>query len=74
VIPELPEINSGFASCYPKFPNKIRVSGISGSGSGIPGSGFGFRVLCPALAASPAGNDKVALARSGSILGRRRMP
>jgi hypothetical protein len=49
VIPELPEINSGFASCYPKFPNKIRVLGISGSGSGIPGSGFGFRVFCPAL-------------------------
>jgi hypothetical protein len=49
VIPELPEINSGFASCYPKFPNKIRVSGISGSGSGIPGSGFGLRVFCPAL-------------------------
>jgi hypothetical protein len=36
----IPEINSGFASCYPKFPNKIRVSGISGSG--IPGSGYGF--------------------------------
>jgi hypothetical protein len=51
VIPELPEINSGFASCYPKFPNKIRVSGISGSGSGIPGSGFGLRVFCPALPA-----------------------
>lgn len=49
MIPELPEINSGFASCYPKFPNKIRVSGISGSGSGIPGSGFGLRVFCPAL-------------------------
>jgi hypothetical protein len=49
VIPELPELNSGFASCYPKFPNKIRVSGISGSGSGIPGSGFGLRVFCPAL-------------------------
>jgi hypothetical protein len=47
VIPELPELNSGFASCYPKFPNKIRVSGISGSG--IPGSGFGLRVFCPAL-------------------------
>jgi hypothetical protein len=44
VIPELPEIISGFASCYPKFPNKIRVSG-----SGIPGSGFGLRVFCPAL-------------------------
>jgi hypothetical protein len=43
VIPELHEINSGFASCYPKFPNKIRVSGISGSG-------FGLRVFCPALA------------------------
>jgi hypothetical protein len=49
VIPELPELNSGFASCYPKFPNKIRVSGISGSGSGIPGSGFGLRVFCPVL-------------------------
>jgi hypothetical protein len=49
VIPELPEINSGFASCYPKFPNKIRISGILGSGSGIPGSGFGLRVFCPAL-------------------------
>jgi hypothetical protein len=49
VIPELPRIISGFASCYPKFPNKIRVSGISGSGSGIPGSGFGLRVFCPAL-------------------------
>jgi hypothetical protein len=47
VIPELPEINSGFASCYPKFPNKIRVSGILGSG--ILGSGFGLRVFCPAL-------------------------
>jgi hypothetical protein len=49
VIPELPELNSGFASCYPKFPNKIRVSGISGSSSGISGSGFGLRVFCPAL-------------------------
>jgi hypothetical protein len=49
VIPELPEINSGFASCYPKFPNKIRVSVISGSGSGISGSGFGLRIFCPAL-------------------------
>ena len=47
MIPELPEINSGFANCYLKFPNKIRVSGISGSG--IPGSGFGLRVFCPAL-------------------------
>jgi hypothetical protein len=47
VIPELPEINSGFASCYPKFSNKIRGSGILGSG--IPGSGFGLRVFCPAL-------------------------
>jgi hypothetical protein len=28
--PELPEIDSGFASCYPKSPNKIWVSGISG--------------------------------------------
>jgi hypothetical protein len=48
-VPELPEINSGFANCYPKFRNKIRVSGISGSGSGIPGSGFELRVFCPAL-------------------------
>jgi hypothetical protein len=55
VIPELPELNSGFASCYPKFPNKIRVSGISGSG--IPGSGFGLRVFCPAL---PTGEEQVA--------------
>jgi hypothetical protein len=52
VIPELPEIISGFASCYPKFPNKIRVSGISGSGSGISGSGFGLRIFCPALVAA----------------------
>jgi hypothetical protein len=49
VIPELPKKISGFASCDPKFPNKIRVSGISGSGSGISGSGFGLRVFCPAL-------------------------
>jgi hypothetical protein len=42
VIPELSEINSGFTSCYPKFPNKIRVSGISDSSSGVPGSSFGF--------------------------------
>jgi hypothetical protein len=35
-------INLGFASCYPKIPNKIRVSGISGSG-------FGLRVFCLAL-------------------------
>jgi hypothetical protein len=34
MIPELPEIISGFASCYPKFLNQIWVSGISGSGSG----------------------------------------
>jgi hypothetical protein len=47
VTPELPELNSGFASCYPKFPNEIRVSGISSSGSGIPGSGFGLRVFLP---------------------------
>jgi hypothetical protein len=55
VIPELPEVNSGFANCYPKFPNKIRVSGISGSGSGIPGSGFGLRVFCPALTGAMQG-------------------
>jgi hypothetical protein len=52
VIPELPELNSGFVSCYPKFLNKIRVSGISGSGSGILGSGFGLRVFRPALGES----------------------
>jgi hypothetical protein len=56
VIPELPEINSGFASCYPKFPNKIRVSGISGSG--IPGSGIGLRVFCPALVQVPSVGDE----------------
>jgi hypothetical protein len=54
VIPELPEINSGFASCYPKIPNKIRVSDISGPGSCISGSGFGLRVFCPAL--EPSGS------------------
>jgi hypothetical protein len=48
----IPEINSGFASCYPKFSNKIRVSSISGSASGIPGSGFGLRVFCPVLVIS----------------------
>jgi hypothetical protein len=40
MIPELPEINSGFASCYPKFLNKNLVSGISGSG--IPVLGYRF--------------------------------
>jgi hypothetical protein len=47
VIPELPEINSGFASCYLKFLNKIQGLGISSLSSGIPGSGLGF--FCPAL-------------------------
>jgi hypothetical protein len=47
MIPELPEINSGFASCYPKFRNEIRVSGISSSG--IPGSGFRLPIFCPVL-------------------------
>jgi hypothetical protein len=42
MIPELPKINSGFASCYPKFPNEIRVLGISGLCSGILGSGYWF--------------------------------
>jgi hypothetical protein len=42
MIPELPKINSGFASCYPKFPNEIRVLGISGLCSGILGSSYGF--------------------------------
>jgi hypothetical protein len=37
---EFPEINSGFVSCYAKFPNKIRVSGISSLGI----SGYGFFV------------------------------
>jgi hypothetical protein len=40
MISELPKTNSGFASCYPKFPNKIQVLGILGLG--IPGSGYGF--------------------------------
>jgi hypothetical protein len=48
MTPELPEINSGFASCYSKFPIKIRVSGISDSD--IPVSGYGF---FPALSATP---------------------
>jgi hypothetical protein len=38
VIPELPELNSVFVSCYPKFLNKIRVSGI-------PSLVFGLRVF-----------------------------
>jgi hypothetical protein len=45
MIPELREINSGFASCYPKFLNEIWVSDISGLGI----SGFGSRVFCLAL-------------------------
>jgi hypothetical protein len=49
VIPELNELTSGFASCDPKFPNKIRVLGISGSGISGSGSGFGLRVFCLAL-------------------------
>jgi hypothetical protein len=53
VIPELPEINSSFASCYQKFPNKFRVSGISGSG--IPGSGFRLWAFCLALPSSSLG-------------------
>jgi hypothetical protein len=32
-----------FCMLLPKFPNKIQVSGISRSGSSIPGSGFGLR-------------------------------
>jgi hypothetical protein len=71
VIPELPELNSGFASCYPKVPNKIRVSGISGSGSGIPGSGFGLRVFCPALVAhtSAIPNPQVSRSQQVRVLG-----
>jgi hypothetical protein len=49
VLPELSEINSGFAGCYPKFSNKIWVSSISGSG--ILGSGFRLRIFCLALLA-----------------------
>jgi hypothetical protein len=52
MIPELPKINSGFTSCYPKFSNKIRVLGISGLS--IQGSGFAF--FCPALR-TDAGNQ-----------------
>jgi hypothetical protein len=39
-VPELYKINSGFASCYPKFSNEIRVSDISDSS--IPSSDFSF--------------------------------
>jgi hypothetical protein len=49
MIPELLEINLGFASWYPKFPNKIQVSGISRSGWSIPDSSFGLRIFCLAL-------------------------
>jgi hypothetical protein len=42
----IPKINSGFTSCYSKFPYEIRVLGISGSGGY---SGFGLQVFCPAL-------------------------
>jgi hypothetical protein len=31
----VPEINSGFASCYVKFPNKIRVLRVQVSGYGF---------------------------------------
>jgi hypothetical protein len=48
---------SGTRLWYPNYPNKIRVSGISGSGSGIPGSGFGLRVFCPALAGGDSGSS-----------------
>jgi hypothetical protein len=51
VTPELLEINSGFASCYSKFSNKIRVSDISGLD--IPGLNFGLQVFYPALASEP---------------------
>jgi hypothetical protein len=51
MIPELPEINSGFASCYLKSPNEIRVLGILGLNSVILGSGFGLWVFCPTLTA-----------------------
>lgn len=37
MIPELSKL-----SCYPKFPNEIRVFGISGLGSGILGLGYEF--------------------------------
>jgi hypothetical protein len=49
VVPELPRIISGFISWYPKFPNKIRVPDIMGSGLKIPGSGIGLWVFCPGL-------------------------
>jgi hypothetical protein len=41
VLPELPRIISGFTIYYPNFPNKFRVPDITGSGSGISGSGNG---------------------------------
>jgi hypothetical protein len=34
-VRELPEINSGFTSYHPKFPNRIRVSGIQDWGYGF---------------------------------------
>jgi hypothetical protein len=37
----------GFCKLLPEIPEQN--SGILGSGSGIPGSGFGLRIFCPAL-------------------------
>jgi hypothetical protein len=68
MIPELSRINSGFASCYPKFPNEIRISGISNSG--ITGSGFKLRVFYPTLVICIVGDheDKLKMVFCATIL------
>jgi hypothetical protein len=65
MIAELPEINSGFASCYPKFANKIWVLGISGSG--ILYSEFGLQVFCPGLVAVKDYRSAPKLAKTGLV-------
>jgi hypothetical protein len=57
MILKLPKLSSGFTSCYPKFPNEIRVLGISNLGLGIPGSDFELQVFLP----RPKGNSEVLL-------------
>jgi hypothetical protein len=53
------EINSGFASCYPKLPNKIRISGILGLDSGIPGSSFDIFLPSPCAGTNRRENDRL---------------
>jgi hypothetical protein len=43
LVPELSRKNSDFRSCYPKFPNKIRILGNLSDGSGVLGLGIGLR-------------------------------